>query len=116
MAQREAAGRADAFAKRSSTTGSAVHPFLAWAYPVASDIDARELETTAGRIFDGLANGELLAEVLDRMLNEQRIQRSARGALMIARVGQLVSDWQRVVEQRSELRRAGSSGLHKRVT
>ena len=104
-----------AFAKRRSTTGSAVHPFLAWAFAAAPDVDARELESTAERIFDGLAANESLEQTLERLTSEQRLQRSVRGALLLARVGQLVAEWRKVVEQRSELRHSGSSGLHKRV-
>jgi hypothetical protein len=93
-----------------------LHPFLAWAFPAAPDLDARELEHAAGRIFDGLSANEPLDVVLTRLTSEQRMQRSARGVLIIARVGQLVTDWQRVVDQRSEERRPGSSGLHPRIT
>lgn len=93
-----------------------MHPFLAWAFPAAPDLDARELEQAAGRIFDGLSADEPLDAVLSRLTTEQRMQRSARGVLIIARVGQLVADWQRIVDQRSEERRPGSSGLHPRIT
>jgi len=54
--------------------------------------------------------------VVKRLVSEQRIQRSARGVLIIERVGQLVADWQRIVDKRAESLRPGSSGLHKRVT
>jgi len=117
VAQQEVPRRgAHAFAKRSSITGSAVHPFLAWAFPAAPELDARELEQAAGRIFDGLTAKEPLDAVVKRLVSEQRIQRSARGVLIIERVGQLVADWQRIVDKRAESLRPGSSGLHKRVT